>query len=167
MKKLHAIGAALCGLTFALTAHAQISKKDQEFMTKAAAGGLYEVEAGQLAQNKGRGANVQTFGTMLIKDHSAANEELKALASSKGVTLPTSLPADKKRQLDKIAKAKDFDKEFVEQVGLDDHKKDIALFEKASIDADDAEVKAFAAKTLPTLRTHHEHAEGLKRASGQ
>lgn len=167
MMKMQTIAAALCGLTMALGAHAQISKKDQEFMTRAATGGLYEVEAGELAQSKGRGANVQTFGTMLVKDHGAANEELKALASSKGVTLPASLPADKKKRLDKIAKAKDFDKEFVDEVGLDDHKKDIALFEKASNEADDAEVKAFATRTLPTLRAHREHAEGLKKASGQ
>ena len=166
-QKMRNIATALCGLAIALGAHAQVSKKDQEFLTKAAAGGLYEVEAGQLAQSKGRGSNVQTFGAMLIKDHGAANEELKALAASKGVTLPASLPADKKKRLDKIASAKDFDKEFVDEVGLDDHKKDIALFEKASNDADDAEVKAFAAKTLPTLRAHREHAEGLKKAAGQ
>ena len=164
MKKLSALVLAACGLALSLGAHAQASKKDQEFMTKAAAGGLYEVQAGTLAQDKGRSPSVKSFGAMLIKDHTTANEELKALASSKGVTLPTAVPADKKKRLDKIAQAKDFDKEFVDEVGVDDHKHDIKLFEKASTDADDAQVKAFAAKTLPTLKAHREHAEGLKKA---
>ncbi len=77
--------------------------------------------------------------------------------------MPSALPADKQKKLDKLSKAKDFDKEFVNEVGLDDHKVDIALFEKTSKDADDAEVKAFAAKTLPTLRAHRTHAETLKK----
>jgi len=164
MKKVSTITLAICGLALSLGAHAQVSKKDQEFMTKAAAGGLYEVQAGNLAQEKGSTPTVKSFGAMLIKDHTTANEELKALASSKGVTLPTALPADKKKRLDKIAKAKDFDKEFVDEVGVDDHQHDIKLFEKASSDADDAQVKAFATKTLPTLKAHREHAEGLKKA---
>jgi putative membrane protein len=158
---------AAAALAAAGAAQAQVSKKDQDFMTRAAAGGLYEVQAGTLAQEKGRSPTVKAFGEMLVKDHSAANDELKALASAKGVTLPGTVPADKKKRLDKIAKAKDFDKEFVDEVGVDDHKKDIQLFEKASKDADDAEVKAFATKTLPTLKGHREHAEGLKKAYGQ
>lgn len=167
MKTFPKLLIAAAALAAAMAAQAQVSKKDQNFMTRAAAGGLYEVAAGTLAQEKGRSPTVKAFGEMLIKDHTAANGELKALASAKGVTLPTAVPTDKKKRLDKIAKAKDFDKEFVDEVGVDDHKKDIQLFEKASKDADDAEVKAFAAKTLPTLKAHHEHAEGLKKAYGQ
>ena len=167
MKTTQKLLVAVAALAAAAAAHAQASKHDQEFMTKAAAGGLYEVQAGNLAQEKGRTPTVKAFGEMLVKDHSAANDELKSLASAKGVTLPTALPADKKKRLDKIAQAKDFDKEFVDEVGLDDHKKDIQLFEKASKSADDADVKAFATKTLPTLKAHREHAQGLKKAYGQ
>jgi len=158
---------ATAALATAVAVHAQASKKDQDFMTQAAAGGLYEVQAGTLAKEQGQSPTVKAFGDMLIKDHSAANEELKTLARAKGVTLPAAVPADKKKRLDKIAKAKDFDKEFVNEVGLDDHKKDIQLFEKASKSADDAEVKAFATKTLPTLKAHREHAEGLQKAYGR
>lgn len=52
----------------------------------------------------------------------------------------------------------------MKEVGIDDHKMDVALFENTSKRADDAEVKAFASKTLPTLKAHKEHAEGLKKA---
>lgn len=144
---------------------ADVSKKDQEFFTKAAGGGMYEVEAGKLAQSKGQTDGVKSFGGMLVKDHGAANAELKALASKKGATLPPGLPDEKQKKLDTLSKTKDFDKEFVKEVGLDDHKADIALFEKTSKDADDADLKAFAAKTLPTLKMHKEHAEGLNKGA--
>lgn len=163
--KISHLAAAVLSVAFIATAHAEFSKKDQEFLTKAAAGGLYEVEAGKLALEKGSSDGVKAFGSMLVKDHGAANDELKDLAGRKGVTLPTSLPADKQSRLNKIANAKNFDKEFVEGVGLDDHKADISLFEKASKDADDSAVKAFAAKTLPTLKAHREHAESLKKSA--
>ena len=157
--------AAAC-LAFSAAAHAEVSKKDQTFITKAAAGGLFEVQAGKLAQSKGTSDEVKAYGAMLVKDHSAANEELKALASSKGATVPAALPKDKQSKLDKINKAdaKSFDSKFIEEVGRDAHKTDISLFEKASKDADDAELKAFAAKTLPTLQAHKDHADGLKQA---
>lgn len=165
MTKTSKIAVALTGLLLALGAQAEASKKDQEFLQKAAAGGLYEVEAGSLAQSKGQSEGVKSFGAMLVKDHGAANEELKALAASKGVTLPATLPAAKQKRLQKISGDKNFDKEFVDEVGLDDHRQDIRMFEKASKDADDADVKAFAAKTLPTLRSHHDHAQGLKKSA--
>ncbi len=158
---------ALSGALIAFAAHADVSKKDQEFLQKAAAGGLYEVQAGGLAQSKGQSEGIKSFGAMLVKDHTAANEELKALAASKRVALPATPPAAKQQRLAKISTDKDFDKEFVKEVGLDDHKEDIRLFEKAVKDADDPDVKAFATKTLPTLKAHREHAEGLRKSHGR
>lgn len=161
--KTSKIALALSGVVLAFAANADMSKKDQEFMEKAAVGGLYEVEAGSLAQSKGQSEGVKSFGAMLVKDHSAANEELKALAASKGMTLPAALPEAKRKRLEKISAHKDFDREFVKEVGRDDHKEDIRLFEKASKNADDVEIKAFATKTLPTLNAHKSHAESLEK----
>lgn len=163
-RTLIAITVAAVACTGALAADT-LAKADQEFFTKAAAGGMYEVEAGKLAESKGQGPAVKSFGSMLVKDHGAANDELKALAAKKSVTLPATVPADKQKKLDALGKAKDFDKEFVHQVGLNDHKTDIALFEKTSKDAKDPDVKAFAAKTLPTLKAHYEHAQGLAKSA--
>lgn len=157
--------AASLSVAMMTMAHADIGKKDQDFLKQAAAGGMFEVEAGKAAQQKGKSEGVKSFGAMLEKDHSAANEELKGLAQRKGVSLPTELPADKKSQLEKINQANDFDKQFIEIVGVDAHKKDIELFEKASQGAEDADVKAFATKTLPVLKSHREHAEELKKTA--
>src|SRR5260221_11518804 len=117
MKKVSVMVAAILGLALSVGANAQVSKKDQEFLNKAAVGGLYEVEAGRLAQEKANSSDVKAFGEMLVKDHSSANDELKALATSKSAVLPSELPAEKKNRLAKVAEAKHFDKEFIREVG--------------------------------------------------
>ncbi|MBI2769804.1 MAG: DUF4142 domain-containing protein [Burkholderiales bacterium] len=163
MKRIHLIVPAAL-LVLAAAAQAAVSKDDQEFFNKAAGGGMFEVEAGRLAESKGTSAEVKAFGSMLVKDHGAANDELKALAATKGAMLPAAVPKEHQKELDKLAKSKDFDKDFIKSVGLKDHKKDIGLFEKTSKKADDPDVKAFAAKTLPTLKAHLGHAESLAKA---
>lgn len=160
--KISHLAAAVFSATFLVSAHAQTSKNDHEFLIQAAAGSLYEVEAGKLAQGKGESDSVRSFGRMLVKDHETANETLKELARSKEVSLPTAIPADKQLRLDDLVIAKNFDREFVQQVGLDDHASDIALFEKASKDADDSAIRAFASKILPVLKVHHQQAQKLK-----
>lgn len=147
---------------------AALSDADRKFVTDAAAGGMYEVQVSQLAADKAKDPKVKAYGEKLVKDHSSANDELKSFASAHSVTLPTTLPADKKAQLDKLSKASgaDFDKQFVKMVGMDDHKKDIAMFEKASKAAKNAELKAWIDKTLPTLKEHHAMAEKLPRSGG-
>jgi putative membrane protein len=162
-RSILALAVFAAGAAFAAD-NGKLAKADQEFFQKAAAGGMFEVEAGKLAESKASSAEVKSFGSMLVKDHSAANEELKALAQKKGVTLPTALPKDMQKKIDKLSKEKKFDHEFVEDVGLHDHKKDISLFEKTSKNSKDADVKAFAAKTLPTLQQHRQQAEALKKS---
>lgn len=143
---------------------AGLSEDDKEFVQKAAAGGMLEVQTGKLAESKAQNAEVKNYGSMLVKDHTAANDELKTLAQNKGVTLPTALPKHEQGELDKLSKAKKFDHEFMEHA-VKDHKKDVKEFEKASKSAKDPDVKAFAAKTLPTLQSHLKQAEDLEKTA--
>jgi putative membrane protein len=135
-----------------------VDKKDAKFATEAAVGGLYEVQAGELAQKKGSAS--KQLGAEMIKDHSKANEELKQLASSKGITLPTTLDAKHAGKIEKLSKLEgaEFDKAYLDEMQKD-HKKDISLFEDASKNATDPDLKAFATKTLPVLRKHLEHVQ--------
>jgi putative membrane protein len=75
----------------------------------------------------------------------------------------------KRRAVEKLRKAKDedFDRDFVRKVGLDDHKDDIKSFEKASKKVKDPELRAFAEKTLPTLKQHLAEAQKLPEAAKQ
>jgi putative membrane protein len=132
-----------------------LTGSDKEFAMKAATGGMEEVEMGRLAARKASSADVKAFGQRMVDDHSKANDQLKALATQKGLTLPTALPADKKAHLDKMSKLSgaEFDRMYMGMM-LKDHKKDVAEFEKEASKGKDSSLKSFAQNTLPTLREH-------------
>ena len=130
---------------------------DLDFINTAAPGGMAEVELGKMAASKAQNAEVKAFGQKMVEDHSKAGEELKQLAAQKKVKLsPDLLPAHKQlmEKLSKLSGA-DFDKEYVAAM-VEAHEKDVAAFENVSKTAADADVKAFATKTLPTLKMHLE-----------
>lgn len=127
------------------------------FLTEAASGGMAEVELGKIASAKAQNPEVKKFAEMMVTDHSKANDELKALAAKKNVTLPTAPLAKHQSVIQKLQgmSGAEFDKAYVDDM-LEDHEKDVAEFEKQSQSNPDADVKAFAAKTLPTLKKHLE-----------
>jgi putative membrane protein len=126
----------------------------EDFMHEAAQGGMAEVEMGKLAAQKGQNAEVKKFGQMMVTDHSKANEELKGIATKKSVPLPADLGTHKS-SMDKLSSLSgaEFDRTYV-QMMVEDHEKDVAAFQKQADSGTDPEVKAFAAKTLPTLKKH-------------
>jgi len=133
---------------------------DQSFMMKAAQGGMAEVELGNVAQSNGQNDDVKKFGQRMVNDHSKAGDELKNLASQKNVTLPTSLDAMDQATKDRLSgmNGAAFDHAYMTDM-VKDHKTDIALFEREARHGQDPDVKAWAAKTLPTLRDHLKQAE--------
>lgn len=149
--------------SMAPTGGGALTPAEETFVVKAASDGLYEVEVSQMAADKAKAEPVKGFASMLVDHHSAANAELKALAESRNVKLPDEVPDDKQAKIDKLEKAPDaqFDQQYVKTVGIEDHKTDIALFEKASKEVKDPELKAWIDKTLPTLREHLAAAQKL------
>jgi putative membrane protein len=145
----------------------KVDRGDRKFIVDAAGDGMFEVEVARLASNKASSAEVKSFASMMVDDHTKANGELAQLANAKGVELPAAPPHGKRRDLEKMSKLSGdkFDKQFAHEVGLEDHKKDIKKFEKASKDAKDPELKAWIDKTLPTLRSHLAAAEKLPQNS--
>jgi putative membrane protein len=137
---------------------------DSDFMMKAAQGGLAEVDMGNMASSKATNADVKKFGDHMVTDHSKANEELKQLAATKGVTLPTTVSDEEKKDMDAMTakEGKEFDKAYIDDM-VKDHEKDVAEFEKASKEAKDADLKAWATKTLPTLKKHLEMAKDAQK----
>jgi putative membrane protein len=128
----------------------------------AAMGGLMEVELGRMATQQGASDAVKQFGQRMVDDHSKANEELMSLASSKGITLPTELDEKHRSHMTKMSSmtGADFDREYVKMM-VSDHRKDVSEFEKESTRGTDADLKAFAGRTLPTLQEHLQMAEAL------
>ena len=142
-----------------------LDHSDRKFIEEAAKGGMAEVEMGQIAQQKAQNPQVKEFGGRMVQDHGKANDELKTLASSKGVQVPSELDRSHKKKADSLNKksADKFDHEYMEEM-VKDHKKDVKEFEKAAKNAKDADVRNFASKTLPTLQEHLKMAEAAQQA---
>lgn len=135
---------------------ADLSNYDKKFMEKAADAGSTEIAASKLAQSKSSAAQVKTFADTMVTDHSKLADELKRLATSKGVP-PSEQPSSKQqREISKLngLSGVAFDKEYAKAIGVSAHKDAVKLFASASKKADDPDVKAFAAKTLPSLEHH-------------
>ena len=135
-------------------------KADGEFAVAAADGGLLEVTLGKLAQTKSATPAIQELGKTMELDHSKANDELKALAGQKNITLPDSLSEKSQRMVDDLTKktGKDFDKAYADMM-VDDHQKDIDTFRKESEKGNDGDLKAWATAKLPILAHHLEMAK--------
>jgi putative membrane protein len=133
------------------------------FLTHAAQDGEAEIEMGKLAQEKAADAKVKDFGARMQKDHGNANAELRAIAAKKGLTIPggPGPHAAMKNKLEKLQGAA-FDQAYMRGM-VDDHTKAVKEFQMAT-NSPDADVKAFAAKTLPTLQEHLKLAQEIHKA---
>jgi putative membrane protein len=138
---------------------------DNDFAMQAAEGGMTEVKAGELAAKQGTAAAVKSLGKMMVTDHTKANNELKKLAVKNNIVLPTAIPVDKQQKLDALAalKGADFDKAFVDLME-EGHSNTITLFMTEASKGTNADLKAFAEKTLPTLNHHMEMVTSTKDA---
>jgi len=120
-----------------------LSDKDKTFMKKAAKGGMMEVAMGQVAEQKGQSEDVKSFGKRMVTDHGKANDELKAIASRKGVQLPSKEHSMKWTS----------DKAYIDAM-VKDHEKDLAEFKEEASSGTDAEVKKFADDTAKIIQEH-------------
>ena len=143
----------------------QLSQADKTFVKKAAEGGLAEVQLGQLAAQKGNSDRVKQFGQRMVDDHTKANDQLKSVAQQKGVQLPTDLDAKDKALKDKLSNLSgdQFDHMYMQHM-VQDHKKDVAEFQKEANSGKDQDVKNFAQQTLPTLQDHLKMAQQTQQA---
>ena len=131
------------------------SPEDKEWVAQAGLAGLAEVQMGNLALQKAQNADVKAFAQRMVTDHTKSNEELVQLTSAKGLTLATELSGEPKAGLDHLMSLSgaEFDKAYMQHM-VADHDKAVALFTTGSTSAQDADIKAFATKTLPTLQEH-------------
>jgi putative membrane protein len=145
----------------------KLSMGDSRFIKDTANGGLLEIDLGKLAQQKAESQQVKDFGKKMEQDHTKASTELKQLASSKNVQIADKLEGKQKSTYDRLAKlsGEKFDREYMKTM-IDDHKAEVDKFKKQSEKADDADVRKFAAKILPTLEQHLELAQSTGQQVG-
>ncbi|MGH9614250.1 MAG: DUF4142 domain-containing protein [Bryobacteraceae bacterium] len=148
------------------TMQMQSKVDDKKFLKDAAVGGIAEVELGKLATQKASSDAVKQFGQKMVDDHSKANDALKQVASQEGVTVPDSLDSKHQSRVDKLSKLSgaDFDRAYVKDQ-LKDHRKDVSEFKREADNGSNANIKNFAAKTLPTLEEHLSMVKDLNKSS--
>jgi putative membrane protein len=149
------------------TSSAKLAPTDRQFIKKAAEGGLAEVELGKLASEKAESSDVKQFGQRMVDDHTKANDQLKQVASEKGVSVPDKLSAKDaatKARLEKLS-GKAFDRAYMRDM-VTDHTKDVSEFRMESKNAKDPDVKNFASQTLPTLKDHLKEAKSIAPKTG-
>src|SRR5207249_866229 len=128
-----------------------LSAKDKTFMKKAAKGGMMEVAMGQVAEQKAQSDDVKSFGKRMVTDHSKANDELKAIASKKGVQLPSKEHSGKWTS----------DKAYMDMM-VKDHEKDLAEFKEEASSGSDPDVKKFADDTAKVVQEHLDLAKEIQ-----
>ena len=159
---------AVCALlAVPVVALAAESNPDSRFYTAAAEGGMGEVELARLAQQKSSDSKVKDFAAMMIKDHSAANEELQTLASGKNIKLPSGagVRVDATRLKLEALSGGTFDKRYIKSQ-IKAHRETIALLKNEISSGHDADAQAFARKILPTVQSHLHAIETLASANG-
>ena len=157
------------GATASGSGATSLNTADRRLVLNMAQANMAEIEAGRLAQSKSQNEQVKNFAQQMIDDHTKALEDVRQLAQAKGVTLPT--------ELDRIHKAKAnrmqalsgdaFDRAYLAQAGVADHKKSHDMLQKAQSRARDPDVKALAARTLPVVDQHLSTVQQLHKNTAQ
>jgi len=137
----------------------------QDFVTKVAISDMFEIQSSQLALSKEPDSDTKPFAQRMVADHQKTSSELKSMVEGGKVkaTLPTAMDSDHQGMLDqlKAKSGKDFDQSY-DQIQVKAHQDAVALFEAYAKGGDDAELKRWAAKTLPHLKQHLTMAQKLK-----
>ncbi len=148
------------------TPKSNLARADRKFLEEAASSGMMELQAAQLAATKATDPAVKSYASTLADHHGTANSELMQLAASLGVELPAAPQRSARNQLEKLGKrtGAEFDREFVREVGIKEHERDIKKFQNASKDVKEPQLKAWIDKTLPALQQHLAAAQKLPQA---
>ncbi|HEU5122655.1 MAG TPA: DUF4142 domain-containing protein [Verrucomicrobiae bacterium] len=147
--------------------HTSRSSDAKSFLREAIAGNSAEIALAEVAERKSENPEVKQLAQMIRTDHRQANEKLKSLAESHGLTINQPLDSKHQKQLESFQKMSgtEFDKAYVTDM-LKDHQKDIGKYQKAVENVKESDVQQYAQNTLPTLRQHLQHAENAARSVG-
>jgi putative membrane protein len=138
------------------TSSKSLSRADQEVLRDIAQSNLAEIEAAKLALSQSKNDQVKSFAQKMIDDHTQAQKDVEQLAQAKGVTLPTEPDSKHKAAAKKLSSLEGdkFDKQYMSQGGLSDHRETHRLLERAQSRASDPDVKALVAKIEPVVNQH-------------
>jgi putative membrane protein len=149
------------GASSGSAAAAAMSPADQRMITDIAQANIAEIQTGRLALTKSQSPQVRAFGQKMIDDHTMAMQELQRLAQSTGATLPSDTDLMHKAIAAElgILSGDTFDRQYMSQVGVTDHKRTQELLEQTTRSASNPALRAYAQKILPAVTRHLDQAE--------
>ena len=135
------------------------------FLVHVTDAGMAEVQMGKDAQSKAVNARVKSFADMMVRDHSAGNDQVKSLASQRNVKLPDSVSEDHMKMMKNLQKktGKDFDKAYMDDM-VKGHEKVVDMLERSGDKVNDTEVKTFINNTLPKIKEHLDSAKAIRKS---
>jgi putative membrane protein len=140
-----------------------VAPKTEDFIMEASASDVFEIESSKLALQKGNDAT-KAFAQQMVADHEKTTAELKALIVSGKVqgNPVTTLTEDFKEEVDELAKLEgdEFSDEYIDDQ-VEAHEDAVDLFKRYAEGGENADLKAWAAKTLPALEHHYKMAQDL------
>ncbi|MBV8214225.1 MAG: DUF4142 domain-containing protein [Verrucomicrobia bacterium] len=151
------------------SAYAQgLTTAEKTFVTKAAKGNFAEVELGKLASQKSHNADVKAFADQMVTDHSKANDNLKPIADSAGVQMPTKLTGEPKTLYDKLSNLSGaaFDKTYIHAM-VQGHEETAKLYETESGKVKDSQLKSYVDQTLPVVQQHLSHIQSIQQSGSK
>lgn len=151
------------GAPMGASAAASLSAADMAFVQTAAGNDMYEIEISRVAMGRAPDTAVKSYAQMLINHHTMTTGELTAILRAKGMTPPAGMPADKQAKIAQMSRLQgmDFERQYVRVSGVQDHQAAIGIFEQASRNLNDPDLRNFAAKSLPVLRQHLQAAQDM------
>jgi putative membrane protein len=149
-------GAVLALLCAGTVSAQSLGKGDQQILADLAEANIAEVASAQIALQKGQSPEVKKFAQQMVDDHGKGLQEVQKVAQAKNVTLPTEPNAKHKKAAEQLSSLSGaaFDKAYLENAGVKDHKEAHAKASEAQKKAQDADVKALAAKLQPVIDQH-------------
>ena len=150
-------------------ASASLSRSDRKLVMQLAQVNLAEIEAGRIAQGKTQNEQVRNYAQQMIDDHTKALQELQQLAQAKGMTLPAETDSKHKKMAQKLSalSGDEFDRRYIAQSGVSDHKKTHSLLQRIESRAADPDIKALAGKMMPVVEQHLNTVQQLSASAGQ
>jgi putative membrane protein len=141
----------------------QLQRADERMLRDIAQANLAEIETGRIALDKSKDERVRKFAQQMVDDHTTAMKDVQQLAQTKGMTLPDG-PDVKHKTVATALKALSgdtFDKQYMSQAGVGDHRNTHELLQKTQRDAKDPDLKALATKMIPVVHGHLTEAEQI------
>lgn len=142
----------------------QLSQADQDLMMQVAKGGMMQLETSKIAVQKATSQEVREFAQGEVDEQTGLSDKLKAIASAKGVTLPSTPDAELQDKLSKMQglSGTDLDKEYVQQYAINGHQKLDQVMSTVRSQAKDANLQSIEKAAHPLVKTHLKVAQDMQ-----